>query len=64
MTKFALSVLFTLTAGAALAHSGHGAEPTTHWLPQPSHLAVVVLFVAAVAPAVVRISRRRERAHA
>lgn len=40
--KYAISFLL-LTAGAANAHTGHGADTQAHWLSRGDHLAVIAL---------------------
>ncbi|MGB0661401.1 MAG: hypothetical protein ACPGNV_14655 [Mangrovicoccus sp.] len=43
-----LALLIASLPTLALAHPGHGAEPTTHWLTAPDHLIVLGLAVAAL----------------
>ncbi|WP_172330627.1 DUF6732 family protein [Mangrovicoccus sp. HB161399] len=59
--KTVLTILLALVPAAVLAHPGHGAEPGSHWLSQPDHLAATVLAAFAAGEVLRRIVRRRER---
>ncbi len=61
MQKTVLTAALALVPWAAAAHPGHGAEPGSHWLSQPDHLAVLVLAAVAAGEVLRRLVRRRER---
>jgi hypothetical protein len=62
MKTLKLSVLLTAIASPALAHPGHGADPATHWIADPAHLAVTAgLAALAIVVAGVGLARRRTR---
>ncbi|SFM33152.1 hypothetical protein [Shimia aestuarii] len=50
-----------LSAGAASAHGGHGAENEAHWLSQGDHIAVVALTAAVLGFGARVLLKRRGR---